>query len=377
MSQGNKVVMYLFAIVFVAFGVFAAVAAARAAPPALIIGLVPMVLGVFFIREAMKLSLVVDDTSLTVTHAFSTRSVLLDEISGYRKGSKDTILLDLKSGERALTIPNSIERRSELIGWLKGKYPDIDAERAKEVTEAVLHDDRYGDTEEERAAKLAMAKKLMIYSAVAPLLFIWVIIDPQPFRLLMLILLAIPVLAVWLTWYYKGILQVFVSNKRPYPSLIVGIIGTVFAALIAIIRVYKVYLFGGHGLLLLVGCSIVLTLLWAIACRAALEGDKNPFVVYGGMLLIAGVYAYNALLFINCSYDTNPPEKWRVGVDRKYAQHGRSTSYWLDLSPWGRYDAGKSVSVEYKFYHSVAEGDTVNVLIHPGECGIAWYEVMK
>lgn len=378
-SLWNRILFYLLGAFFILLPAILSVSVTSSksvlASGVLIAVVLPF--GLFFIGEAVRFRLVVDDQSLTVTHVFSSRSVLLDEIAGYRKGSKGTIWLDLKSGGRALTVSNSMERQEEFLQWLKERYPDRDVQLALEIKEEVLHDERFGGTEEERAAKLARARKLMIYFMFAPTLLLWVAIKPQPFRLLMVTLLAIPVLAVWLTWYYKGILQVFIYTQRPYPSLLFGIIGVEVAALVAIIRVYNIYLFDGHSWLLLIACSVILAFAWAVACRAALAGKKNRVVAYGGMLLLAGIYSYNALVFFNCSYDTHSPEKWIVGIDRKHVQHGRNSSYWLHLSPWGRYQNGMSLSVESSFYRSVSTGDTVDVLLHPGQFGIQWYEITK
>ena len=382
MSQGNKVLMYIFAAGMAGFALYLLNSTAHwhsgmSWGPTIALAVTLLAGAGYLVLESINLRVVIDDQSLTVTHAFSTRSVLLDEIAGYRKGSKGSFWLDLKSGRRRVSIPTTIEKREEALGWLKEKYPDIAAERAKQVTQEVLQDERFGSTEEERAKRLAMARKLMIYTAIAPMLLIWVTISPKPWQLLMLIVLGIPLVCGWLTWYYKGILRIYISNARPYPTLLIAIIGAEFVALIALMRVYKVYEFGQHFWLLLLGCSVVVTVVWIVACRAALAGENNVFAVYVAMLLIAGVYSGEALVFVNCTYDRGTAEEWRVGIDRKHAQHGKSTSYWLDLSPWGRYDLGKSVSVEYPFYRSVAEGDSVRVLIHPGKCGIPWYEVTK
>lgn len=377
MSLYNRFLILLVAAVGGVGGMVVVSAAFRgvSVAPMVGLGLFLIVFAACFGLEAIRFRLVIDGDSLTVTHVFSSRSVLLDEIAGYRTGSKGTVWLDLKSGARALTISNSMERQEEFLEWLRERYPDIDAERAREVKSEVLHDERFGDTEEERAGRLKKAWRLMFYSALTPSLLIWVLIKPQPIRLLMMILLAIPILAVWLTWYYKGILRLFVSNRHPYPSLMIAIIGAAVLALIAVSRVYDIYLFSDHDWFLIAGCAIALTLLWAVVCRAAIPADKNPIVFFGGMLLIAGVYSYSALLFVNCAYDAGTPEKWKVGVDRKHAAHGKSTTYYLKLSPWGRYDAGKAVIVDHRFYDSVAVGDSVDVLIHPGACGISWYEV--
>jgi hypothetical protein len=95
------------------------------------------------------------------------------------------------------------------------------------------------------------------------------------------------------------------------------------------------------------------------------------------MLLITGLYSYAALLFTNCEYDHQKEVIWRVGVDGKHVNHGKSTSYYLKLSPWGRFTDGKNVQVSYSFYHAVGTGDSVNVYLHPGKWAIPWYEVQQ
>ena len=213
MSLGNKIVMYIFAAGMAGLALWLLNSAAHwnggltwAATAAF--ALLMFAGAGFLVMESTKQSVVIDDQSLTVTHAFSARSVLLEEIAGYQQGSKGTFWLDLKSGNRRVMIPTTIASRKEAIGWLKEKYPDMDAALAQQVTQEVLHDERFGSTEEERAKKLMTARRLMVYSALAPMLLILVIINPQPFMPLMLLLLAIPLVCGWLTWYYKGILRI-------------------------------------------------------------------------------------------------------------------------------------------------------------------------
>jgi hypothetical protein len=93
------------------------------------------------------------------------------------------------------------------------------------------------------------------------------------------------------------------------------------------------------------------------------------------MLILAGLYSYNALIFSNCAFDHQPSEISKVGIDGKHINHGKSTTYTLELSPWGRFSAGKNVQVPWSFYRSVQTGGSVNVYLHPGKWGIAWYEV--
>lgn len=379
MSPGNRIMYYIFGVVFPGMAAaltYMAVTGAQAAP--LLFLAIPLAaLGWFFFQVAARQSVLIDDQSLTVTNTLNSRSALLDEIEGFRSGQKNALLLDLKSGGRPLTIPGTIERRQELLDWVKERYPNIDARRAQEVTEEVLQDQRYGLTEEEREMRLQQARNIAKYATAAASFFVlWVVMAPRPFNLLMLILLAVPLAAVGLTWYYKGLLRLYFSKSKPYPSLIMAVIFADVAAFMAILH-YHIYLYEQPLWTLLLAVTAAVTLVWVMACSRAAAGEKNSFVLYLGLLLIAAVYSYNALLFTNCAYDKNKPETWTVGVDGKHRSSGKYTTYWIDLTPWGRFTDGMDVKVSDAFYHSVSSGDSVTIELHPGKWGIPWYEVAE
>jgi len=344
--------------------------------PLLIIGLLLLAGAWCFLREITRFSVVVDEQSLTVVRAFTSRSELLDDIAGYRSGNKNAILLELKRGGRPLTVPGSIGQRDEMVEWLREKFPDIDAQRADAVQEEVIHDERFGLTEEDRKRRLLRAWKLMAYSTLVTLFFIaWVIVYPHPFEPMMLIFLGVPLVAVWLTWYYKGLLRLYFSKTRPFPTLLVAVVVSEFAAFFALLWNYNIYSFVGRSWELVLGAAVVVAIVWAMACWTATAGEKNLFAIYGGLLLVASLYGYDAIVFANCAYDRQPAVIWRVGVKDKHVSRGRSTTYYVRTSHWGKFRIGNSVQVSSSFYRSVAEGDSINVYLHPGIWGIPWYEL--
>jgi len=377
MSQGNKVFMYIFAVAFIGGGlVMLYVVVARQLWPMLFLAAILGGLGFLFYRMAAKTALTIDETSITVCNGFTTRSVLLDEVAGWRSGDKNSILLVLKSGEKSVTIPGMLEQRKEVQAWVEERFTDIAAQLAQEVTEEVLHDERYGLTEEDRARRLKQARKMAAYGTViSPLLLLGVFIDSRPNNFLMVLSLAIPTAAVLLTGYYKGILRLYTSKSKPYPSLVYAAFIATGAAIFAVFSGYNIYVFDGAAWQLLLILSIVVTVVWAAISRTAATGEKNLFAIYAGMLLLAGVYSYSALLFSNCAYDHNREAIMRVAVDGKHSSSGKYTNYYLDLSAWGHYGDGNSVKVSYSFYRQMHAGDSVNVYLHPGKWGIPWYEV--
>jgi hypothetical protein len=380
-SRSDRTGFYLLIGIFVAFGLLVIGIGLFDQkvdkPPVLIVfGLVALAAAWAFLRELQRLCVRIDENSLTVTHAFWSRSVLLDDIEGFRQGERKSILLDRKSRRRALRVPGSIERRDELLEWMGQRYRNIDKEQAEQVTQEVLSDEKYGGTEEERAMRLARARKIMLYSAfVAPLLFVLIFVTPEPFALMMVLLLAIPLAAVGITWRYKGIFRLYSTKRKPYPTLLITVMFAEAVAFIVLLKRFNIYTFTQQFWIAVAVVTALVLVLWARACREAMAGENNRVGIYFGLLVVAAVYSYNLVLFSNCVNDRAEPRLWRVQVERKHYSSSKSTTYYLHLSSWGRFEDSAGVRVPYRFYHSVSIGDSVTVYVHSGRWGAPWYEV--
>jgi hypothetical protein len=377
MSGGSKAVVYVFGAAAFGLGIFGIYMAFHLRNPGL---LFPAAFGIgigwLMYRMGSRLLLTIDENSITLCDGFTTKSVLLDEIAGFRSGTKEGLVLVKKSGEKPLTLPGNIERRSELRDWVKERYPDIDAKLAEEVTEEVLHNERYGLTEEDRGFRLKQARRIAGAGwIVAGALFVLLFIAQWAFEWLILLALVFPLAAVYLTWYYKGILRLYTTRAKPYPSLGWSVFIAEVAAWIVTDKLYSIYFMDGRFWGIVVALSVAVMLVWSAACRVAVAGEKYAFAIYCGLLLAAGLYSYTALVFTNCAYDHQRAETFRVEISGKHLTGGRRTSYYLELSPWGSYTNGSDYIVSRRAYQSVKIGDSVRVYLHPGKWGIPWYDV--
>jgi hypothetical protein len=100
-STYDRMLQLVLAAAFSIGGIAAVIAGFHGNGSALPVAVLAIVLipsGIFFYLETTRLRVTIDEQSITVTHAFSSRSILLDEIAGLRHGQKKAILLDLKSG---------------------------------------------------------------------------------------------------------------------------------------------------------------------------------------------------------------------------------------------------------------------------------------
>ena len=329
-----------------------------------------------FYLVAVRTLVMVDKDTLLVKRLFNTRTVLLAEIDGWRKGDKDTFFVILKNSAKSIAIPQNIERRKELLEWIMEKYEDVDARERLKETEVLLENEQFGLTREEREARLAMAKKIDAVASVGGFgLFAWSLIFPNPYEVLMIILLLVPWLAIAVTWYYKGLLRLYKKKSSPYPSVVLMMIMPSIAAGFVILRTYHLYGFGQNAVKMLIGGTLLGAVLCIMACRQAIALSGRKTLAYACILVMAGVYFISLLIFSNCYYDKSTTQEFRVEVSHKHKKTGKSTTYYLSLSAWGRFEDGHEVTVSQNLYQSVKVGDSIRVLLNDGKWGVPWYRL--
>ena len=70
------------------------------------------------------------------------------------------------------------------------------------------------------------------------------------------------------------------------------------------------------------------------------------------------------------------PESYATTVQDKHESHSRSTSYYLDLAPWGPIKRLNRVSVSRTTYEGAFIGDLVCLELRPGVLHVEWYQVV-
>ena len=105
-------------------------------------------------------------------------------------------------------------------------------------------------------------------------------------------------------------------------------------------------------------------------------GLASPRIFLAFMTLCGGVYGYGAVKAADIQFDASPGTVISTQVQAKHISPGRrSTTYRLDLPPWGPRATAGSVDVSSSTYHAVAVGDPVCIVLHPGSLSLAWFTV--
>ncbi len=344
----------------------------------LVLGVLLIPLGAFLYREVNRLCITIDGDILVIQRAFSTRSILLADIDGYRVGEKNAFLIVMKNGENSLKLPDTLARRKDLLAWIKDKYKDVDARERAAETEVLLEDSRYGGFREEREQNLKKAAMVgRIGTGIGFGLLIWSFVYPQPYDLVMLLLFVAPLAAAYFTRSHMGLIRLFSKKSSPYPSLFILMLFPVMGAGANAFLRYNLYEFSATAWLVLAGMTALLSFVALTVLREVVDAEAKKGVAVAFLVSMVVIYSYGLLIYTNCHYDRSRAEAWRVAVTDKSESHGKTTTYYLQLSPWGKYTEGKEVQVSKTFYGAVSPQDSVGVLLNKGKWGIPWYRVVR
>ena len=105
------------------------------------------------------------------------------------------------------------------------------------------------------------------------------------------------------------------------------------------------------------------------------SGKPNMFLSIFGLILLSFSYAYGTYVSLNCVFDSSKPEIHVASILKKRMTSGKTTTYYLELTPWGKQTEPDEVSVSKALYNSFQENDDVNIYLMKGKFEIPWFEI--
>jgi hypothetical protein len=95
------------------------------------------------------------------------------------------------------------------------------------------------------------------------------------------------------------------------------------------------------------------------------------------LALLSLAYGYGVTIEANARFDRSDAESYRVRVEGKHIVRGKSTTYNLDLGPWGPRTEANTLRVSRATYNAVQSGYVAELALRPGAFGIRWYVLRK
>jgi hypothetical protein len=375
----TKGMYFLFGVASLVFGlsVFYAMSMVSARQGSfLILFVAPILLGIYLVALAARSKLIIDGTRVEVHYAFRERSAELSEIEGFRTISSRNgsyWILRLKGNLGKITISKSFNEDDDLREWLQ-HLTDLDERDRGALLEKIQHDQELGATPKDRLTALKQARLWnIVLSGAAIAAAIGLFLGDQSLRVLFAAVLAlVPAVLLYLVAKQDLLYALFKPKKDPRTDVGIGLMVSGFGLLL----VNQ----GSHfvSMLPLLPYIVLIVLVCLVSLAGTIRGNPQFWGSMIGVVFFCGLYGFGLVACWDKMLDKSKPETFAVSVTGKHISSGsRSTTYSLELEPWGPEDSKNNLDVSRGVYESIETGDSVFLELRTGALHAAWYRLVS
>jgi hypothetical protein len=371
-SAGFKIFYGFLAAGLAGFAVYLFNMPRATGPVVLIIPVLFLAASVAILINIIKSKIIVSGDSISRVNIFKTTQLAIADIKGVRVGQK-SIFIESKTSAPKITIANYSDYADsdELTAWLKANFTDLNAEEYKDELQEILNDTSLGFTEEERQQQLTKAKTIAIaYSIGGVVVAVAGIL--KDIEALTLVTLLYPLLGIVIIATSKGLIKLISKKGSPYYHVLIGVEFPSVMLLIKSISDFHILQTANLWLpAILTGVIFGLAIKFADRTHNSIPIGSQIFI----LVLVGGMFGFGSILKINYYYDQSPETVYRATVLSHSISHGKSTTYYLSLSPWGPQIKESQISVSRHRYYQDSIGSTVSLHVKQGLLNIPWYTV--
>lgn len=350
--------------------VFVAAQNGRSGPSISITALLLLVVGFYLAILALRSRLVIDGAHIEVRGVLSEKSAELSDIEGYRTVSTRNgsyWRLQGKQGGRAIIIQKWFDC-DDLRAWLQ-QLTDFDESDRNSLLDEIKQDQDLGATPDERLGALRQAKQLNVALSVSAIVVgIVVFVYRGPVRLTAAIILAfVPVMVLYLLKSDPLLYAVGKPKRDPRTDLTVAVFVSGLGLMLVGVSVH----FASYTSLVEWGALVAAAYVIAFATFTQ-RGPRVPaFLLI--MLIYGCMYSSGFVMAADTLFDRSPSTIYATSVVGEHETHGRSTTYYLDLAPWGPFTGTNKLSVSRSEYDRAQIGDAICLALRPGYLHAPWY----
>lgn len=304
----------------------------------------------------------------------SMSSMRRDDVAGWRIIRTQYVsILELhprSPGTKKLKVSLMLKRDEVFDGWFAGLV-NLDAQEHEESLARVVEDQRIAATPEDRAQKLAKAKKIAtVLSWAAGIASVWGWLYPRPYGLAMAVLAVIPAIAVMLLATGGGLYQMEGRRHDARADLFLA-----FIVPAAVLTLRSVWDFEFLEWLPILKLAIVTSMILTILVVGADRGMRERRWAFLAFLFLSFFYAFGATAQTNALLDHSEGRVFEVPVLEKRVSSGKSTTYYFMVDAWGPRREPNEVSVSRALYQATPVGQTICVWLRKGSLGVPWFVV--
>lgn len=381
---GWKIVITIFLIAFIVSIIFLATISIKQSNQLTVnLGLLAMFLGlialcVIGLIDIFKAKLIIEDDKIKSIGVFRTKTLLFSEIKGIKLDQNYLRFLSNNPAFKNILVSVYYGKFSVLKSWASERFIDVDTQELITNEKQVLENEMFGDNEEERLQKLESAKKTVKVLTIASSIIAFSFLFFPHFYSIQTILCAImPVVGLIIWSRSKGIITLAEKPNAAQPS----IIGVVFLPIMALAvrALFDINIFNYDNIYKPLIAIVMLVFVFVLkAHHTKLDFKKTKtFFVLLGVLFLSTIYAYGLVAISNVVFDNDGGELYDAEVLDMRISSGKSTTYYLELSPWGPQTEIKEVMVSKTLYQNTQIGDSAFVYFSDGLYNIPYYIVLE
>ncbi len=344
--------------------------------------LIPMSLGMIALMtigliDTVKGKFVIDSDKIYTISTFSNTKLMFNEIKGYRITDKYIFIESNNEQKKKIKVSTYLGRVNEIEEWLSQNYSDLDIVQANQEKEEILNNDEFGWTTEQREEKLIKAHKTAeILNWTGGLIGAWILFLANPYEYAIITSIFFPIICVIVLKYFNGLIRIDERKDTAYPTIFWAIFAPSMGLCLRGLLDYNIF---DYSKIWTPSILIALTFIAVLTIgnkEFKFNKTKDYLTILGFSIFMFG-YGYGAVITLNCMYDKSEPQKYDATILSKRISSGKSTTYYLELTPWGKQKEIDEVSVSKDLYNKLNQNDKVNIYFMKGQFDIPWFEVTE
>jgi hypothetical protein len=329
------------------------------------------------IIDAVKGRFVIAGDRVYRKGVFRDRELLLYQIAGFRQDDKYIYIEPTEKSLKRIKISRYFGGTAEMLEWLSERYPDLDEQTAEAEKQEILSDNSLGYTVEQREEKLAVARKrAKALNWAGGLVAVWAFFFAQPYEAAILAAVVLPAISVLVSKYSGGLIRVEEKKGSAFPSVFSGVFFPAMALCLRALLDFNILRYENVWKATVLTGAVFMALL-LVRSKEFLFQSAREYGVMFFFAVLAFAYGFGAVVTLNAVYDNSPAAVYQAQVTGKRISSGKSTTYYLTLTPWGPQKEADDVSVSKSLYNRLQVKDNVEVYLKKGWLGIPWFVVSE
>jgi hypothetical protein len=336
--------------------------------------IIVMVVGLL---DTFKGKFIINNDTVVSVSTFSKRELLFNEIKGYRINEKNIFIESKNKNKKKIKVSKYFANVDEIVEWLSNNYSDLDIVQADQEKEEILKNRELGWSTEEREEKLIKAfKTAKMLNWTGGFIGIWTLFIPNPYEYAIIASIVFPIICLLVLKYSKGLIRIDEKKDTAYPTIFWAISASSLGLCLRALFDYNIFDYSKVWT-----PSLLITLTYIVVL---IIGNKEfkfnkaiDFLIIVIFSILLFGYSYGTIVTLNCMYDKSKPETFNTVILSKRISSGKTTTYYLELTPWGQQKQIDEVTVSKDLYNKLDKNDKVTVYFMKGQFDIPWLEVTE